>query len=82
VGDEVGNVLEALLAQREQAVDVLLAAGGPQRVIPSSSHEAAVAVGLRLEKVMSVVSKRWRWREGKRRDTGLVTTPKNVHSPA
>ena len=61
VGDEVGNVLEALLAQREQAVAVLLAARGPQRGI-SSSHEAAVAVGLRLEKVMSVVRKRRRWR--------------------
>lgn len=57
MGDEVGNVLEAFLAQREQAVGVLLAAGGPRRGI-TFLHEAALAVGLRQEKAMGVVSKK------------------------
>lgn len=38
---------------------MLLAARGPQREL-STSHEAAVTAVLRREKVMDVVSKRWR----------------------
>ena len=56
-GDEIGNVLEALLARRERAVDVLVAARGPQREL-STSHEAVVTAVLRREKVVDVVSKK------------------------
>lgn len=63
-GDEIGNVLEALLARRERAVDVLVAARGPQREL-STSHEAEVTAVLRREKVMDVVSKKRRQEGGR-----------------